>query len=77
MKEIINLTGYGDRNIPLRVWSGQGAPSHVIVISHGMGEHIDRYEPFARFLEEQGMTVLGANHRGHGQDAPLPGHFGA
>ena len=35
-------------------------------ISHGMVEYIDRYDEFARFLNEQGYYVVGHDHLGHG-----------
>lgn len=37
----------------------------VLVISHGMAEHINRYDEFALELCNQGYTVFGHNHRGH------------
>ncbi|MCH4185109.1 MAG: lysophospholipase [Eggerthellaceae bacterium] len=43
-------------------------PSRAIVqIVHGMSEHIDRYDDFARFLALQGFTVCGNDHIGHGK----------
>ena len=36
-----------------------------IVLVHGMAEHIDRYEGFARNLVANGFVVLGYNERGH------------
>ena len=40
-------------------------PKAIVVLSHGMAEHIERYEPFATFLVSQGFKVYGHNHRGH------------
>lgn len=37
----------------------------IVVISHGMAEHIDRYDEFALELCNHGYTVFGHNHRGH------------
>ena len=37
----------------------------IVVISHGMAEHIDRYEEFANKLCDSGYIVFGHNHRGH------------
>ena len=50
------LTGYK--------WSASDAKA-VVVLCHGMAEHIERYEPFANFLVENGFIVYGYNHRGH------------
>lgn len=38
----------------------------VLQISHGMAEHIDRYDEFARYLAARGILVVGNNHMGHG-----------
>lgn len=80
MKESINKTnitikGVAQREIELRVWQPQTTAKKVIVISHGMGEHIDRYDTFAQFAVGNKCAVIGANHRGHGEDASLLGHF--
>lgn len=50
-------------------------PKAVIQISHGMCEHIERYERFAEFLTNHDYHVIAHDHRGHGlttaPDAPL------
>lgn len=49
------------------VWQPAGrAPMGVVQLIHGMAEHIERYEPFARFLAEAGYLVCGHDHIGHG-----------
>ena len=42
-------------------------PICVVQIVHGMSEHIERYDEFARFLAEQGMIVVGNDQLGHGK----------
>lgn len=37
----------------------------VVVISHGMSEHSERYDDFATFLNQNGFVVLADDHRGH------------
>ena len=37
----------------------------VVLIVHGMAEHIERYDEFANFLAENGYIVYGHNQRGH------------
>src|SRR5690554_3180986 len=39
----------------------------VVVLVHGMAEHIERYHEFANFLSSEGYIVVGYNQRGHGQ----------
>lgn len=51
----------------------------VVVLAHGMGEHIRRYDHVADELSERGFAVYGHDHRGHGSSiAPgsQPGHLG-
>jgi alpha-beta hydrolase superfamily lysophospholipase len=38
----------------------------VVQISHGMAEHLGRYEHFINYLNEEGFHVIIHNHRGHG-----------
>ena len=40
-----------------------------LVLSHGMCEYALRYEPFATFLAEAGITTVAEDHRGHGKTA--------
>jgi len=48
-------------------WAPEGAPLSVLQIAHGMAEYIERYDAFARFLNERGILVTGNDHIGHGQ----------
>ena len=59
----------------IHCWLPQAAADQAIVISHGMGEHVGRYKALAHFFAGQGIAVYAANHRGHGEEAVLPGHF--
>lgn len=44
-------------------------PSYIVVISHGMAEHIERYDYFANKLVADGACVFGLNQIGHGKKA--------
>lgn len=51
----------------------------VVVLVHGMGEHIRRYDHVADALTAQGLVVYGHDHRGHGaslNSGDEPGHLG-
>ncbi|SQD80249.1 alpha/beta hydrolase [Moritella yayanosii] len=63
------------REIKLFAWLPEQEVRHVMVLSHGMAEHIQRYERFALACNAAGIAVYGANHRGHGTDAPVLGHY--
>lgn len=47
-------------------------PRGVVQLVHGMAEHIDRYDDFARFLAGAGYLVAGHDHIGHGETAGAP-----
>jgi alpha-beta hydrolase superfamily lysophospholipase len=52
--------------IQVRVWP-HPAPERIVVLSHGYGEHIGRYEHVAAALVERGSVVYGPDHIGHGE----------
>jgi alpha-beta hydrolase superfamily lysophospholipase len=55
------------------------APRAILQIAHGMQEHIERYEDFAKYLVPRGIIVAGNDHLGHGQSVNSPddlGYFG-
>lgn len=47
-------------------WAPSGEPAGAVQLSHGMGEHMLRYEPLAEALAAAGLVVYGHDHRGHG-----------
>lgn len=58
-------------------WQNEGEPlAAVLQIVHGMAEHIDRYDEFARFLAQKGILVVGDDHLGHGRSAKEYGDYG-
>lgn len=44
----------------------------IVQISHGMAEHILRYDAFCHFLTTNGFVVYGNDHRGHGNSITAP-----
>jgi alpha-beta hydrolase superfamily lysophospholipase len=50
-----------------------GPPRAVVLIAHGMAEHLGRYERLARALSAAGYAVYGVDHRGHGRSAEAHG----
>ena len=51
----------------LRVWPAGNPRRGLVVLVHGLGEHIDRYDHVARRLNALGFAVVGYDHRGHGR----------
>ena len=65
-KEQRNIIMRDGKKIYAYLWTDTDIiPTQSIVLVHGMAEHIDRYEGFARDLVANGFAVLGYNERGH------------
>ncbi len=43
-------------------------PRAALCVAHGLGEHGDRYQRFAAFMNQNGVTVYVHDHRGHGRN---------
>ncbi|MGZ4554494.1 MAG: alpha/beta hydrolase [Mycobacteriaceae bacterium] len=52
--------------IATRIWPNPDA-THVVLLAHGYGEHIGRYEHVAEVLVAHGAAVYGLDHQGHGR----------
>ena len=65
----------GEDMIRTLIWrNDELPPMGVVQISHGLTDHIDRYDRFARFLAENGYVVCGNDHLGHGKAAAEAGN---
>lgn len=51
-------------------------PKAVLQIVHGMVEHIERYDEFARRLTKKGYLVIGYDHLGHGKSVMQEDEYG-
>ncbi len=60
------LDGHGGR-LAARTWQPEDAPSHVVLLAHGYGEHAGRYEHVAAALVDNGAAVYAVDHVGHGK----------
>ena len=50
------------------IWEAEDAKA-IVMLCHGMAEHIERYDNFATFLANNNYTVVGYDQRGHGKTA--------
>jgi alpha-beta hydrolase superfamily lysophospholipase len=57
--------------VQVRRWNAEN-PQRLVVLVHGYGEHIGRYEHVAKALVERGCEVVGPDHIGHGQSSGEP-----
>lgn len=70
------LSSNGKTNLHVNVWTPEAQPRAVLQIVHGMEEHIERYDEFARFLNDNGIAVVGADMIGHGKSVNSPDDYG-
>lgn len=54
--------------------SEQEHPRAVVVLVHGLGEHMGRYQELGTFLGSRGIALYGCDLRGHGRTAGKRGH---
>ena len=69
--ETFTFTASDGSDIFCRRWMPESATPirGTLMISHGMAEHSQRYDTFARALTDQGLAVYANDHRGHGHTA--------
>lgn len=66
--EFYFLSSDGHTNLRAIEWKADDAKA-VVELVHGIAEHIERYDGFASFLAENGITVVGFDLLGHGKSA--------
>lgn len=72
-QEFTFLSSDGQTQLHAVDWRPEGGVRAVLQISHGVSEHIGRYQPFAAFLTSHGFAVAGHDHLGHGRSVPSGG----
>ena len=75
-KEIHFTSADGKTNNYAVLWAPKEKPKYILQIAHGMAEHVNRYEDFAKFLNKNGFLVCGEDHLGHGRTALDKEHLG-
>lgn len=78
-KEFYYGSSDGVTSIHAAEWIPDGEVKAVLQISHGMVEHVSRYDRFARYLNRHGIYVTGNDHLGHGDSVTgeeKRGYFG-
>lgn len=67
-KEAFFNSSNGKNKIRTLIWQDEElTPIGIVQLTHGMCEHIARYDAFARFLASNGFIVCGNDHLGHGK----------
>ncbi|MEM8904961.1 MAG: lysophospholipase [Actinomycetota bacterium] len=63
------LTVAPDVALHVEHWSPDGPARGLVVVAHGIAEHISRYRHVAERLVDAGWEVVGPDHRGHGRSS--------
>ena len=74
--ELFTFKGEDGFTVHALKWLPVGHVRAILIINHGMAEHIDRYDGIARFMASRGIAVYGEDHRGHGRTAGGPEEYG-
>lgn len=61
------FTGKQDFTLYWRCWLPDGQPKAVVLVAHGLGEHISRYDNLINHIVPKGYAVYGLDHQGHGK----------
>ena len=67
--ETFEFAGYDGVTLPAYLWMPDGEVKAVLQITHGMTEHMGRYEAFAHYLQSNGIAVAGFDLKGHGKNS--------
>nr|WP_302598211.1 alpha/beta fold hydrolase [uncultured Cellulosilyticum sp.] len=65
----------GKNKLHTMVWRPEEVKG-ILQISHGMIEHIGRYDDFAKFLVSKNILVVGNDHLGHGKTVKCESELG-
>jgi acylglycerol lipase len=62
-----NFKGKGDFNLYWKCWLPDSQPKAIILVAHGLGEHINRYTNLVNNVVPRGYAIYGVDHQGHGK----------
>ena len=63
----------GKGKIRAAKWTPEETPKAIVQLVHGIAEHLDRYDEYATWLNEQGILVVAQDHMGHGKSIGTEG----
>ncbi len=59
----------GQYNMFSQKWLPESTPAAKVILVHGLGEHITRYEHVAKFFNDLNIAMYSFDHRGHGKSS--------
>ena len=72
MKQYFEFIGHKEMTLPAVIWQPDQEAKAILQITHGMTEHMGRYEALAVDLCRHGIAVAGFDLRGHGKNPGNP-----
>lgn len=66
--------GYKDLDLHYEVWRPDKDPKAVLLLVHGLAEHIGRYTNVVNYFQPRGYSLYGFDQRGHGKSQGLKGY---
>lgn len=77
MEQELCMTVSDQSEIYVKKWFKPNiAPKAIVQLSHGMAEHVNRYDAFSTFMVNNGIFMYGNDHRGHGYTSNKQGQLG-
>ena len=67
MSKQIGLHSSDGKNLYAYLWGEPEKAKAIVILVHGLGEHIQRYKHVAARFNDRDIAVLGFDQRGHGQ----------
>ena len=67
MRSELYYDSCGAGKIHACVWTPECKPRAIVQLVHGIAEHVERYDEYAAWLNEQGILVVAEDHMGHGK----------
>jgi acylglycerol lipase len=68
------IAGLKGLQLHYEAWLPDGNIKAVIIVVHGLAEHIGRYQNVVNFLVPRGYTIYGIDQRGHGKSQGIKGY---
>ncbi len=66
-KSVLRKSAWKGQALHVTLWEPATSPTALLYLSHGVGEHMGRYDALASSLAAEGILVFGHDHVGHGQ----------
>ncbi len=73
----IELKAKDGRTLKGYTWGDLGQAKAILVLVHGIGEHVRRYDHVAESIVARGMAMIGIDQRGHGISGDKPAIIGS